>query len=201
MSSRTLANPVEETVPPLPATLKKSASLNSQASVVCATKTMSRERYSRRSPTATQKKNVFANCRSRSVMLPDTSSRKNTAARIAGWRLRVSCRKRKSSSVNDGDEESTAALRLIDSLKERRRWRRDRTAPIQALAFPVRLLRRSHTRLQIGKLHVFPQPIDDVVDLEFEQQFRAAALFAPGALLPRAALGGTLTERVARFGF
>jgi hypothetical protein len=46
-------------VPPLPVTLKKSASLNSQASVVWATKTMSSERYSRRSPAATQKKNVF----------------------------------------------------------------------------------------------------------------------------------------------
>ena len=84
MISRTLANPTEATVPPLPVTLKKSASLNSQASVVCATNTMSSALYSRRRPAATQKKKVFASCRSRSDMLPDTSIRKNTAARSAG---------------------------------------------------------------------------------------------------------------------
>ena len=43
MISRTLARPVEATVPPVPATLKKSGSLNSQASVVCATNTISSE--------------------------------------------------------------------------------------------------------------------------------------------------------------
>ena len=79
-------------MPPLPVTLKKSGSLNSQASVVWATNTMSSALYSRRRPAATQKKNVFASWRSRSDMLPETSSRKNTAARSAGWRRRVSCR-------------------------------------------------------------------------------------------------------------
>src|SRR5208337_1311848 len=56
MISRTLARPAEDTVPPLPVVLKKSASLNSQASVVCATNTMSRALYSRRSPAATEQK-------------------------------------------------------------------------------------------------------------------------------------------------
>ena len=60
MISCTLFNPAEVTVPPLPATLKKSDSLNSQASVVCATNTMSSARYWRRSPAATQKKKDFA---------------------------------------------------------------------------------------------------------------------------------------------
>ncbi len=87
----TIAN-IVLTVPPLPVTLKKSASLNSHASVVCATNTMSSERYSRRSPAATQKKKVFASCRSPSVMLAETSRRKNTAALIAGSGRRASWR-------------------------------------------------------------------------------------------------------------
>ncbi len=125
MISSTLPIPADATVPPLPVTLKKSDSPNSHASVVWATNTMSSERYSRRSPAATQKKKVFASWRSASVMLAETSRRKNTAARSAGCRRRVSCRKRRSSSMNEGAEGSSAR-RFTDSLRERRRSSRDR---------------------------------------------------------------------------
>jgi hypothetical protein len=80
MISRTFAKPVEATVPPVPLTWKNSDSVNSQASVVWATKTVSSERYWRLRPCTTQKKKFFASLRSRSDMLPDTSSRKNTTA-------------------------------------------------------------------------------------------------------------------------
>ena len=92
MISRTLLKPVEETVPPVPLTWKNSGSVNSHASVVWATNTVSSERYSRRNPCTTQKKNVLASLRSRSDMLPETSSMKNTTACTAGWRRRASCR-------------------------------------------------------------------------------------------------------------
>src|SRR5207302_439614 len=102
MISRTLARPDEATVPPVPDTWKKSGSLNSHASVVCATNTVSSERYSRRSPWTTQKKKVLASLRSRSDMLPETSSMKNTTACTAGWRRLASCRQRRSSSMKVG---------------------------------------------------------------------------------------------------
>src|SRR5215472_2545964 len=102
MISRTFFSPVEATVPPVPLTWKKSGSLNSQASVVCATNSVSIDLYSRRSPCTTQKKKVLASLRSRSDMLPETSSMKNTTACTAGWRRRASWRKRRSSSVKVG---------------------------------------------------------------------------------------------------
>ncbi len=124
MISRTLFRPVEATVPPVPVTWKKSPSANSHASVVWATNTVSSERYSRRRPCTTQKKKVLASLRSRSDMLPETSSMKNTTAWTAGCRRRASCRKRRSSSVKVCGP--PRAWRFTSSFTERRRSSRER---------------------------------------------------------------------------
>src|SRR6185312_2345686 len=179
MISRTLLNPVEETVPPVPLTWKNSDSLNSQASVVCATNSVSSERYSRRRPCTTQKKTVLASLRSRSDMLPDTSSMKNTTACTAGCLRRASCRKRRSSSVKVGVA---------------------RGAPVPALADPVAVVGRTGARLEIGQLHLLPQPVDDVVDLELEQQLHLALVTAAGALLARSLVARRIGEHVAGLG-
>src|SRR5580658_2161604 len=163
MISRTLSNPVEATVPPVPVTWKKSGSLNSQASVVWATNSVSMERYWRRSPCTTQKKNVLASLRSRSDMLPETSSMKNTTACTAGWRRRASWRKRRSSSVKVWVAPG---------------------APVPALANPLAVLGGPGARLEVRQLHLLPDPVDDVVDLELEQQLHLAVVATAGALFP-----------------
>src|SRR5437016_1770539 len=57
------------------------------------------------------------------------------------------------------------------------------SAPIPTFAYPVGLLGGPHARLEVGKLHFLPQPIDDIVDLEFEQQLHFALVLAASSLL------------------
>src|SRR6185437_949715 len=196
--SRTLSSPVEATVPPVPDTWKKSGSLNSHASVVCATNTVSSERYSRRRPCTTQKKKVLASLRSRSDMLPDTSSMKNTTACTAGCLRRASCRKRRSSSVKVGVAPGAPLHQLLEGAPPVEA--RTRAAPVPALADPVAVVGRTGARLEIGQLHLLPQPVDDVVDLELEQQLHLALVTAAGALLARSLVARRIGEHVAGLG-
>src|SRR6266513_4857131 len=65
------------------------------------------------------------------------------------------------------------------------------TMAVPALADPVGFLGRPHARLEVGQLHRLPQPVDDVVDLELEQQLHFALVAPSGSLftLPRLAPG------------
>jgi len=74
---------------------------------------------------------------------------------------------------------------------------RTRAAPIVTFPHPVRILGRTHARLQIGKLHLFPQPIDDVVDFEFEHELNFTLVLATLAFLARAALLGGIGKYIA----
>src|ERR1700676_2643544 len=74
-------------------------------------------------------------------------------------------------------------------------------APIVTFPYPVRILGRTHARLQIGKLHLFPQPIDDVVDLEFQHELDFTLILAALAFLSGAALLGGIGKYVAWLGF
>src|SRR6202035_3301722 len=73
--------------------------------------------------------------------------------------------------------------------------------PLPTFARPVGLVGGSHARLQVGKLHFFPQPIDDVVDLEFEQQLYFTLVLAAGTLLAGTALLGRIGKYIAWLGF
>src|SRR5581483_8560940 len=73
-------------------------------------------------------------------------------------------------------------------------------APIPAFTYPVALLGRSDTRLQVGKLHLLPQPVDDVIDLELEQELDFTLVLAAAALLARAALLRRIGEHITRLG-
>jgi len=75
-----------------------------------------------------------------------------------------------------------------------------RPAPVPPLAFPFGFLGSSDPWLQIGELHVLPEPLDDVVHFELEQEFGAASLFSAGAFLSRTAGGIRLPEHIAGFG-
>src|SRR5205807_5569460 len=77
---------------------------------------------------------------------------------------------------------------------------RARAAPIPALAYPLRLVGRSDTRLEVGKLHLLPQPVDDVVHLEFEQQLHLALVLPAGTFLARSTLAGGIGEHISRLG-
>ena len=99
--SRTFAEAVDANVPPVPVTWKNSSSSNSQASVVCATNTISRCGTGGAGPAPPRRRTTSRACGSRSPMLPDTSISRNTTACVVGCSRRCSCRKRRSSSVND----------------------------------------------------------------------------------------------------
>jgi len=83
MISRTLASPVEATVPPVPLTWKKSGSLNSHASVVCAT-TASRASGIRAAAPAPPRRRRFGELAIAVGHAAETSSMKNTTACSAG---------------------------------------------------------------------------------------------------------------------
>ena len=74
-------------------------------------------------------------------------------------------------------------------------------ASIPTFADPVRLLGRSHAGLQVGKLHLLPQPVDNVIDLEFEQELDFALVLATLALLARPPLLGGIRKYIAWLGF
>jgi hypothetical protein len=90
--------------------------------------------------------------------------------------------------------------RLTISLNERRRSRRER-APIPTFAHPVRFVGRPDARLQVGELHLLPQPVDDVVDLEFEQELDFTLILAARALFAGTALLRGIGKYIARLGF
>ena len=110
-----------------------------------------------------------------SLILPDTSIAKNTTAWVVGVARRTSCRKRKSSSEKGGADSPCAWRRFTASFMERRRSSRDR-APRR---FNLRVCtpRRSSTdtRCRFG-LELFPQPVDDVVDGQFQHKLHATWL-------------------------
>src|SRR5262249_28579748 len=76
-----------------------------------------------------------------------------------------------------------------------------RAAPIPTLTHPVGLLGGADARLEVGKLHLFPQPIDDVVDLEFEQELDFTLVLAARSFLARPPLLGRVGKYIARLGF
>ena len=134
-------------------------------------------------------------------MLPDTSSMKNTTACIAGCLRRASWRNRRSSSVNVGVAFGIAAT--LDELLEGAApiEPRARAAPVPAFAHPVRLVRGADARLEIRQLHLLPEPVDDVVDLELEQELHFAFVLPARALLARAALAVRALQYIAGLGF
>ena len=153
---------VDETVPPVPLVWKNCDSLNSQASAECATNT---DRFRVLAPDAlhAQKKNVFASWRSVSPMLPDTSSAKITAAFVAG-RSRTSCRNRKSSSVKGRIFLDRAPPdRLLDRAPAIEP--RTHAAFVPAFAHELSTRIRAAFGLEIGQLQLFPQPVENVLDL------------------------------------
>jgi hypothetical protein len=58
---------------------------------------------------------------------------------------------------------------------------RAHAAPAPALAREVLVAQGAGLDLQVGQLELFPQPIDDVVDLELEHELIAAFVVTPGA--------------------
>src|SRR5690606_1942952 len=70
-------------------------------------------------------------------------------------------------------------------------------APIPAFARPVRLLGSADSRLQVRQLHFLPQPVDDVVDLDLEEQLQLAFV-ASARALARALIARRRAEHVAR---
>src|SRR4029077_20301041 len=73
-------------------------------------------------------------------------------------------------------------------------------APIPALAHPFTLGGRAGARLEVRQLHLLPQPVDDVVDLELEQELHAAVIAAAAALLTRALVLARIGEHVPGLG-
>src|SRR5882672_7920328 len=73
-------------------------------------------------------------------------------------------------------------------------------APIVTFPYPVRILGRTHAGLQVGKLHLLPQPIDDVVDFEFQHELDFTLVLAALAFLARATLLGGVGKYIARLG-
>src|SRR6185437_120335 len=74
------------------------------------------------------------------------------------------------------------------------------TAAIPTLTHPVGIFRRPDASLEVGELHLLPQPVDDVVDLEFEQQLHLALLLPSRTLLARTTLLGRIGEHIAGLG-
>src|SRR5690606_1210850 len=74
---------------------------------------------------------------------------------------------------------------------------RARAAPVPSLARPVGFLGRADARLQVRKLHLLPEPADDVVDLDLEEQLQLAFL-APAGTLARALIARRRAEHIAR---
>src|SRR5262249_9640246 len=71
---------------------------------------------------------------------------------------------------------------------------------VPALTYPVALIRGPGARLEVRQLHLLPEPVDDVVDLELQQQLHAAVIAAALALLARALVAVGIGEPVARLG-
>src|SRR5262249_15129784 len=75
---------------------------------------------------------------------------------------------------------------------------RTRAASIPAFANPVRFFGRADARLQIRQLHLFPEPVDDVVDLELQHELDFAFVLSARALLARSTLTLRSLQNVAR---
>ncbi len=75
---------------------------------------------------------------------------------------------------------------------------RARAASVPAFAGPVVLARLAAPGFEVGKLHFFPQPVDDVVDAEFQGVLDAAFLVAALAALLAVLLLWT-ADAIARF--
>src|SRR5262249_24524846 len=73
---------------------------------------------------------------------------------------------------------------------------RARAATVVTLADPFGFLRRTYTRLEVGKLHLFPKPVDNVVDFEFEQELHFAFILPARTFLTRPALLRRVGENV-----
>src|SRR5947199_10378 len=71
---------------------------------------------------------------------------------------------------------------------------------VPALADPVGFLGRPHARLEVGQLHRLPQPVDDVVDLELEQQLHFALVAPAGSLFTLPLLAPGSGKHVPRLG-
>src|SRR6202021_552917 len=76
---------------------------------------------------------------------------------------------------------------------------RPRAAAVPTLPGPVGFLRAAGTGAQIRQFHLFPEPIDDVVDLEFEKEFEPTVVAAT-ATLAGCGCGARLAELIAGFG-
>jgi len=73
--------------------------------------------------------------------------------------------------------------RFTISLKERRRSSLER-APRRSQPSRTQSVSLKGPRApEVGKLHLFPQPVTDVVDLEFQQELDFALVLAAGSLL------------------
>ncbi len=77
---------------------------------------------------------------------------------------------------------------------------RARAAPIPPFTDPVRILGRTHARLQIGQLHLFPEPVDDVVDLDLQHELNLTLVLTTGPLLARALIGARIGQHVPGLG-
>src|SRR5579863_163604 len=78
---------------------------------------------------------------------------------------------------------------------------RARAATIPPLPYPVGFLRWTDARLQVGKLHLLPEPIHDVVDLELEKKLDLALVLTARAFLTGAALTARIGEHISGLGF
>src|SRR6185503_10912380 len=78
---------------------------------------------------------------------------------------------------------------------------RARAPAVPAFANPVGFVGGADASLEIGKLHFFPQPVDDVVDLQLEQELNLAVVLSAGTLLPGATLATRVLKHVPGLGF
>src|SRR4029077_19565471 len=70
-------------------------------------------------------------------------------------------------------------------------------ATVPAFAYPIGLARWVGPRLEIRQLHFLPEPIDDVVDLELQQQLHLALVAPAGTLLAGSAVARGVGEHIA----
>src|SRR5262249_22284225 len=78
---------------------------------------------------------------------------------------------------------------------------RSRATPVPPFADPVCVLRGADARLEVRQLHLLPQPVDDVVDLDLEQELDLTFVLTARALVVRATILARIGEHVARLGF
>ena len=77
---------------------------------------------------------------------------------------------------------------------------RARAAPVPALADPVAVVGGPGARLEVRQLHLLPDPVDDVVDLELEQQLHLAFITSARALLAGSLVARRIGQYVAGLG-